>query len=67
MPEVPWDGELALKPTWGMTASMVTGIVSMGNKQIRHNDGLTTERVYVALQRGASVAIRVVVAVALFL
>ena len=67
MPEIAWDSGWPLEPSWGMTASMVTGRISMGSEQIHHHDRLTAERVYVASYRGASSAIRIAVAVALLL
>jgi hypothetical protein len=67
MPEIAWDSGSPLKPSWGMTASMVTELISMGSEQIYHHGRLTAERVYVAFYRGASFATRIIVAVALFL
>ena len=62
MREIDRDGS-----SGGITARMVTRIVSLGSDHIQRSGGLTTKRVYVTFQRGPSLGIKVFVAMALLL
>lgn len=62
MREIDRDGS-----SGGITARMVTMLVSMGSDHIQRYGELTTKRVYVTFQSGTSLAIKAFVAMVLLL